>query len=152
MRPWERRAGRAGRGEAPTDDESEEESRASTFDCGSGADLEEGARRELDEAGRGARFKPLFVCSMLMRHAPENVAAGGSAWQTMSCEDPDDFQALKGTRWPAEDFAYGDVVCLWGPGAACPPVGAEAFVRYGKMYGAEADGGWVRGGGIRGRG
>ena len=158
-----------GEGQAGRDAESEV-SRASTFGGESEGDrpqreefekalrklgsksrwLEEWKRQELErleaqergeEVCGQARFKPLFVCPMLMRHAPEGVAAGGLAWQTMSCADPDDFQALKSTRWPVEEFDHRDVVCVWDPDAESPPVNGEAFVRFGRMlHAAEAAG------------
>jgi len=157
-----------GEGQAGRDAESEV-SRASTFGSESEGDcprrefekalgklgsksgwLEDWKRQELErleaqergaEVCGQARFKPLFVCPMLMRHAPEGVAAGGLAWQTMSCADPDDFQALKSTRWPVEDFDDRDVVCVWDPDAESPPVNGEAFVRFGRMlHAAEAAG------------
>ena len=130
--------------------------RAST-DCGSGAELEEGLRRELDaglarlrSAGRrggglvrlglealeqqevetpgpelpvlrASRTRPLFLCSMLVTRAETVPGGRGREWRVMSCEDPDDFETLRDSRWEQQDFEERDPVCFWASGVADPP-------------------------------
>ena len=44
------------------------------------------------------------------------------AWRSMSCDDEDDFEALKAQRWPAGvDFGTGDPVEIWSVDADGPP-------------------------------
>ena len=72
-------------------------------------------------AGSGVAFR----CDMLVTKDEGKVGGregGSTVWRSMSCDDEDDFEALKAQRWRAGvDFGTGDPVEIWSVDADGPP-------------------------------
>ena len=87
--------------------------------------------------GRGNARAVAFRCDMLvMREEAESGAGkvGEMIWRPMSCEDEDDFEALKRKTWsPEEDFAEDEPVELWRVDAEGPPRVTSGYARGGKV-------------------
>ena len=77
-------------------------------------------------AGQASRTRILFECRMLQKSVLEG---GERRWQTMSCQDEDDFAALKQQRWAVDVFAKKTKVVLLRADAEAPANKDHGFVR-----------------------
>ena len=71
-----------------------------------------------------------FECRHLQRLEGEGER---QRWKTMSCEDEDDFTALKTHQWPVDAFVDGAEVVLWRADAETPIGCSEGFVRLARV-------------------
>ena len=64
-----------------------------------------------------------FDCSMLMtrRTYNEGDTVSRRRWREISCDEPDDFEALRDRAWVLEDYRVGDLLELWPRPCAGPP-------------------------------
>ena len=76
---------------------------------------EEPASGTCGAASCGVAGSLLFTCSMLQQRVFVSSAMGGcvaGTWETMTCEDEDDYVLMKRQVWDAGDFVEGDPVLL----------------------------------------
>ena len=85
------------------------------------------------------RSKSFFYCSMLQKHTQVQLADGTKAtkWQTMSCDDPDDYESLVAQQFVIADFELRSKVWVLArgleqvprPREGLPPFCREGVVR-----------------------
>ena len=91
---------------------------------------------EGDAGAEGLReTRVLFTCDMLLKETEQQGCAGGPPeWCAMTCDDADDFQALKDRRWSCVmDFNADEPVVLWRCDSTEPPTGKRGYVRSGHV-------------------